>query len=429
MVLRLATGTIDRGACISELSQYPGEKEYLWVPCSFLEPAGAPRVELVGAAGGAAGGVVTVVPVRASANLKARTVEELHTQKKDMHLNAFRYLLDETARDLERIADDRRVHDRLAGDRFRTMPLQDWLTAGGREEFLLPGMSDGAVVTFSVEGLLARIRVQCEAVPERHKALAPERYNDDAAFRHIVAEMLETRAAAVATLQGYLEDPCVYAKNVMRGTIADRHRAYLAYLERTLPPAGEERAMAAGKLCRAMGVMQSSADEPDAEGLTPLMCAAADGAGWRALRCLVAACADLEGRDETDGRTALYLAASCGHAEVVEELARLGGDVNATANRGGFDGSPMWIAAHEGHVAVIEVLGRLGADANLADSDGRTPVFVAAQMGHTALIEALGRLGADVNRAARSGSTPLRIASNSGHADAADALRRLGAAP
>ena len=32
------------------------------------------------------------------------------------------------------------------------MPLQDWLTAGGREEFLLPGMSDGAVVTFSVEG-------------------------------------------------------------------------------------------------------------------------------------------------------------------------------------------------------------------------------------------------------------------------------------
>jgi hypothetical protein len=367
--------------------------------------------------------------VRASANLKARTVEELHTQKKDMHLNAFRYLLADTDRELELIADDTSTHDRLARDPFRTMVLQDWITAGGREEYLLPGMSDGTVVTFSVKGLLARIKTQCKAVLKQHKALAPEHYNDDEAFRRIVAEMLETRAAAVATLRGYLEDPGVYVKNVMRGTIAYRHRVYLAYLERTLPTAGEARVTAAGRLCRFMGVMQSSADEPDAEGLTPLMCAAADRAGWRALRCLVAARADVNRRDERDGQTALYLAARCGHAEVVEELARLRGDVNLTANRGGFDGSPMWIAAHEDHDAVIEFLGRLGADANLADSDGRTSVFVAAEKGHTASIEALGRLGADVNRAARSGSTPLRIATDNGHAGAADALRRLGAAP
>jgi hypothetical protein len=54
-----------------------------------------------------------MVPVRINANGKARTVEELRTQKKDMHLNAFRYLLAETARDLERIAEE----ERAAGER------------------------------------------------------------------------------------------------------------------------------------------------------------------------------------------------------------------------------------------------------------------------------------------------------------------------
>ncbi len=67
-------------------------------------------------------------------------------------------------------------------------------------------MSDGTRVTFSVAGLLARIGRQCEAVLERHAAMAPEQYNDDEAFFHTVAEMLETRAAAVATLRCYISD-------------------------------------------------------------------------------------------------------------------------------------------------------------------------------------------------------------------------------
>jgi hypothetical protein len=117
MVLRMETGTIDRGADISEMSQYPGEREFLWVPCSFLEPHGAPSVELVEAAGGGAGGVVTVVPVRVSVNLKALTVEELRSQKRDMHLNAFRYLRDETLRELERIT--REEGDFARGGRLR----------------------------------------------------------------------------------------------------------------------------------------------------------------------------------------------------------------------------------------------------------------------------------------------------------------------
>ena len=40
--------------------------EYLWTPCSFLEPSGTAVVEAVGSDGG---GVVTVVPVRSDALL------------------------------------------------------------------------------------------------------------------------------------------------------------------------------------------------------------------------------------------------------------------------------------------------------------------------------------------------------------------------
>jgi hypothetical protein len=260
-----------------------------------------------------------------------------------------------------------------------------------------------------VAGLLARIERQCEAALrlERHAALPPERYNDDEAFRHTVAEMLATRAAAVAALRGYLEDPDAQMENVMRDTIATRHRAYLSFLERTLPAEGEARAAAAGRLCRAMGVMQSSADEVDEEGLTPLMRAAADGAGGRVLRCLVAARADVNRCGEgAECKTALYRAAECGHAEVVEALALLGGDVNARSEPGAFDATPMWIAAQEGHTAVIEALGRLGADVNLAARDGRTPMNMAVEQGHTAAIEALRSLKLK-HRADAEGWTPL----------------------
>ena len=75
-------------------------------------------------------------------------------------------------------------------DPLRVLDLQVWLDAGGRLEWLLPGMSDGTLVTFTVPGLLARIEGQCKAMLERHTALPFEQYNDDEAFRHTVAEML-----------------------------------------------------------------------------------------------------------------------------------------------------------------------------------------------------------------------------------------------
>jgi hypothetical protein len=445
MVIQTRASSIDRGACIKELSQYPGEVntescacsvthcclrsnntdgeqvEYLWPAGSHIEPSG-PAYTVEGG-----GGMLTMVPVHINANVKTLTVEELGSQKKDMHINAFRYLLAETARDLEDIAGANGAQDRLNSDPSRTKDQQEWLNMGGRLELLLPGMSDGTRVTFTVAGLLAHVALQCKVVLARHAGLAPERYTDDETFRHTVAEMLETKAAAVATLRGYIEDPEAQIEAVMRNPIRGHFKAYLAFLERTLPAEGEARAAAAARLCRAMGVMQSSADEVDGDGITPLMRAAADGAGGRVLRCLVAARADVNQREAARGTTALWFSAIFGHAEAVEELARLGGDVDAASEPGVFDTTPAWIAAHQGNTLVIEALCRLGADVNRALRDGRTPVFVAAEKGHTAVVEALGRARADVNRAGTDGTTPLRMAKSKGHLAAADVLRRLGA--
>ena len=367
-----------------------------------------------------------MVPVRVSANLKALTVEELRTQKRDMHVSAFGYLVDETRRELDRIAQEEAdLEARLMRDEWRLFPLKDFLTYGGRVEDLLPGMSDGTTITFTAAGLLARLAGAVEAVAARHAAVPPGRFADGEAYRALVAEMHDAAAAAACGLRWYLEDPGVQANMVMRFALPDMRRKYLGFLERTLPAEGAARAAAAGRLCRALGAMGAAADEADAEGLAPLLRAAADGAGARVLRGLVAARADVNGRDARRGRTALYLAAGAGHADAVEALARLGGDVDAAERICCM--TPTYIAAQEGHVAAIEVLGRLGADVNRADKDGTTPTFIAAQHGHVDVIEALGRLGADVNRD-WNGTTPLRIAVNKGQTAAADALRRLGAA-
>ncbi len=85
MLFEIQVSSVDRGACIQEFSQYPGEVEYLWVPCSFVEPYGEQYVEVTPE------GVARVVRVRVNANLKASTVEGILEVKKQTHLASFKY--------------------------------------------------------------------------------------------------------------------------------------------------------------------------------------------------------------------------------------------------------------------------------------------------------------------------------------------------
>ena len=89
-ILQIHPNAVDRGADISEFSQYPGEKEFLFVPYSFVQGEGRQRTEVVDG-----GGVLTVVSVRVNINLKTETVEELKEKKKRLHLVSARAMVEE----------------------------------------------------------------------------------------------------------------------------------------------------------------------------------------------------------------------------------------------------------------------------------------------------------------------------------------------
>ena len=107
-VLEITVGPVDRGASIEVFSQYPGEREVLWVPLSLLAPDGPPRLEATGQ------GVVSLVAVRVNANLMASTIEEIVERKKRGPLASFRFILSDLGRALRGIAADERAEERDA---------------------------------------------------------------------------------------------------------------------------------------------------------------------------------------------------------------------------------------------------------------------------------------------------------------------------
>ena len=84
-VFDISVGRVDLGADLSELSQYPGEKEMLFPPLTFLEVVGEPRVE----------GDVVVFPLRANMNLKCLTLEQLEERRKGLHMAMVKNLKEE----------------------------------------------------------------------------------------------------------------------------------------------------------------------------------------------------------------------------------------------------------------------------------------------------------------------------------------------
>jgi len=87
-------GAIDRGCPVSFLSQFPGEEEILMPPFSFLEVTGVPSSM------DTEKGVVTVYPARINCNLKARTIDQIESSRRDELLAQHPYLVAEFERDV-----------------------------------------------------------------------------------------------------------------------------------------------------------------------------------------------------------------------------------------------------------------------------------------------------------------------------------------
>ncbi len=157
MVMVIETSSIDRGADISELSQYPGEREFLYLPCSFIQRSrhGNWRVEVVD------GGLVTFYFVKVNLNIKTQTVEELQEQKKSMHLVSARSMLSEVQ-----------------------YILSEW-----RQSLCDQGVDPADVSEFVFENVNL-----CKQIIEAHSLRDSIDFADDEKFREMINEVLDTKA-------------------------------------------------------------------------------------------------------------------------------------------------------------------------------------------------------------------------------------------
>ena len=87
---------------------------------------------------------------------------------------------------------------------------------------------------------------------------------------------------------------------------------------------------------------------------------------------------------------------------------------------------PVFIAATKGHAAVVNTLAAAGAEVDEAGGDGRTPLFQAVKNGHEATVQVLIAAGADVNKGPH-GWPPLAVARRCQHHGVAALLEQAGA--
>jgi ankyrin repeat protein len=386
-ILQIRPNSVDRGADISEFSQYPAEKEYLFVPYSFVQGEGRQRTEVT-----AGGGVLTVVPVHVNINLKTETVDELKAKKKRLHLASAGAVLEELRYEFEQWAASAEASERLLRDPTRNR--------GG---------------TFTAATLAAKIMEQCEAVVERHKATGVEEFVNDGVFRALVSEVLDTKAWAKEKKELWMQDASHRIYFLKDESLRTCHRMWQLFLRGNIGTAGgafPHGASASVLLLMSRGLVKRGVErEVNADGEDLMVQAGADGWNMTDICAASTAGADVDAVDG-EGMSGLFSAARYGHLESVTALLKAGVDVNKCDNNGS---SPIWIAAYNGHSAAIQQLVSCGGDVNKCNNDGISPIWSAAYHGHAAAIQQLVSYGGDVNKCHNDGRSPIWIAAQNGH--------------
>ena len=164
-------------------------------------------------------------------------------------------------------------------------------------------------------------------------------------------------------------------------------------------------------------------DFKDSNGMTALMLAAMGGY-LPCVEVLVNSGANVNTID-TDGCTALMLAAMKGHLSCVEVLVNSGANVNAMDTNGM---TALTHAAAGGHLSCVEFWTTSGADVNAKNTDDDfTALMHAALEGHLSCVEVLVNSGANVNAKNTKSMTALMFASVEGHLSCVEVLVNSGA--
>jgi hypothetical protein len=416
----IETSSIDRGADISEFSQYPGEKEFLYLPCSFVQRAQqcAGRVAIVD------GGLVTFVPVKVNLNLKTETVEELKEKKKRLHLVSARAMVEEV--------------------RYE---LGEWAKS---EEAKSRGQRDVWCNDNDIGFLVDQIVWQCQNVVERHKAATSEDYVDDGTFRALVGEILDTKAWAKEKKELWMQDSSQNIELILGLSLRDCHRLWQSFLRHSI--VSSKRASAGLELLKSRGLVKRGVQEESNADEDTLMQAGGDG--WTAMDIYAAAAAgaDVGSSDDSRccclwnaaryghqesivallevkadvnkcnyaGESPIFAAAEHGHADCISLLLSAGGDPSKCTNRdhGNFTSwSPLHIAAFNGRTDCLRLLLHGNGNVNKCNEDGVSLIYAASMKGHIECLSLLLDCGGDVNICGNGGLSPIFIAAKNGHTD------------
>jgi ankyrin repeat protein len=397
MVLEIEPSFVDRGAVVSEFSQYPAEVETLFLPMSFVAQSGQRHLER------SETGEVTVIPVRVSVNLKAERLEQLEEKKKSIHLTGFEFRVNELRQKLQRLATEGNAEARLKRDK----DIQ----------------GEDHKKDYSVEGFCQAQVKKVETVLLRHQSRAAADYSDEDVFRTLVSESLEVARMAESALLWWLRDKEQHIFLIENWSLLLCQRSLESFLKLQCKRSDGGHRAAIMECCRNRNLLRVDANERDENGETPLIALAARGGSADDVRLLVAAGADMEAVAGS-GRSAMHWASRQGHADVVKALARAGANCNQADVNGG---TPLWAGSMNGHLRCVEVLLKAGADVNKAKDNGVTPLFIASNGGHFDVVDALVRGGAAVNQVTHAGSSSLFVASYKGHVSCVEALLRARA--
>ncbi|XP_069688766.1 uncharacterized protein dgo isoform X2 [Periplaneta americana] len=130
---------------------------------------------------------------------------------------------------------------------------------------------------------------------------------------------------------------------------------------------------------------------------------------------------------DENGRNALHLASSAGHADVVAALILAGCDVNVSDSSGC---TALQRAAAEGHLEVVKQLIKHGADVNRQDNvHGNTALHEASWKGYSRSVAALGKARANLHLKNCGGFAALHLCCQNGHNQSCRELLLAGCNP
>ena len=128
----------------------------------------------------------------------------------------------------------------------------------------------------------------------------------------------------------------------------------------------------------------------------------------------------------SNGWTALMVAAAKGRFEIVKMLLAVDANPNASTDKGG---TALMCAAQEGYPEIIKVLLGAGANTNASTDEGGTALMCAAQEGHSEIAKMLIADKADLDATDKHDMTALMSAVKRGHAETVQILLDAGANP